>query len=116
MLASPYVRARETAEVTAEVLGFAKDRIETTDSLLPCEHPMDLLKELASRSEVDIMCFGHAPNVDDVIACALGFHDAVTSLKKAAAACIDVFQWSPPQGLLQWVCPPSALRNLGSDG
>ncbi|MBM4283082.1 MAG: phosphohistidine phosphatase SixA, partial [Deltaproteobacteria bacterium] len=35
ILTSPYVRARQTAELVAEVLGLGADRITTTEALLP---------------------------------------------------------------------------------
>ena len=46
-LASPYVRATQTAEIFASALEYAKQKIRRTDLLLPGAEPSLLFRELA---------------------------------------------------------------------
>ncbi len=113
MLTSPFVRAVQTAEVAAAALGFARDKIRPTDSLIFGHKPVELFRELARVRAKEVMCFGHAPHLDEVIAFALGCRGMVTSLKKAGVACLELKAMAPPQGSLLWLCTPRTLRALG---
>ena len=113
MLTSPFVRAVQTAEVTAAALGFARDRIRRTEALIFGHKPAELFRELAKVRGKEIMCFGHAPHLDEVIAFALGCRAPITSLKKAGVACLELESLSGPRGALLWVHTPRSLRILG---
>src|SRR5712691_5835169 len=78
-LTSPYVRAAQTAEVFANALDYAKQKIRRTDLLLPGAEPTQLFRELARDKQVStVFLFGHAPQLDDIIATALGSKKHVT--------------------------------------
>jgi phosphohistidine phosphatase len=111
-LSSPYVRAMQTAEIFAEEIKFAKSKIKQTELLLPGAEPAAFFRELlrTSRSEESAICFGHAPQLDELIAFALGTKKDVTQLKKAGAACLELTRLSPPAGSLVWVSTPKILR------
>ncbi len=110
-LTSPYVRAVQTAEIFAEALGYAKQKIRRSDSLLPGTEPSLLFRELAKEKQAaSVFLFGHAPHLDDVIAAALGSKKQVTSLKKAGVALLELKRISPPSGLLVWLAIPKLLR------
>ena len=113
MLTSPYVRAVQTAELAAEALGFAADKIKRTDALLPGTPPADLFRELAKLRADSVMCFGHAPHLDLAIAHGLGLRSPITELKKAGAACLELETLSPARGTLVWVFTSRALRLMG---
>ena len=114
LLSSPYVRAMQTAEIFAGALDYAKQKIRRTDLLLPGAEPSLLFRELARDKEVSsVFLFGHAPQLDDIIATALGSKRHVTSLKKAGVALIELKRLSPPIGLLLWLAPPKLLRRSG---
>lgn len=114
LLTSPYVRAAQTAEIFASALDYAKQKIRRTDLLLPGAEPSLLFRELAKdRQASSIFLFGHAPQLDDIIATALGSKRHVTSLKKAGAALIELKRVSPPIGLLVWLATPKLLRRTG---
>jgi len=114
-LSSPYVRAMQTAEIFAEVLKFPKSKIKRTDLLLPGAEPAGFFRELqrTSRSEESVVCFGHAPQLDELIAFALGSKKDLTQMKKAGAACLELTRISPPAGLLVWLSTPKILRKRG---
>src|SRR5271165_6011439 len=64
LITSPYVRAAQTAEIFAEALGFAPQKIRTHDALKPAGNPADILKEVNRLRAKEVMCFGHAPQLD----------------------------------------------------
>src|SRR5688500_8398783 len=80
LLSSPYVRAMQTGEIVCEALGIDPKKIAVTDSLLPDAEPTLLAEELEKFSEQEVMCFGHAPHVDEFIAYAMRVDAAFTEL------------------------------------
>jgi phosphohistidine phosphatase len=113
-LTSPYIRAAQTAEIFAAALEYAKQKIRRTDLLLPGAEPSLLFRELAKdRQASSVFLFGHAPQLDDIVATALGSKRHVTSLKKAGVALIELKRISPPIGLLAWLATPKLLRRAG---
>ena len=113
-LTSPYVRAVQTAEIFARALDYAKQRIRRTDMLLPGAEPSHIFRELAREKQVSsVFLFGHAPQLDDVIATVLGSKKHVTALKKAGVALVELKRVSPPIGTLVWLATPKLLRRAG---
>lgn len=114
LLSSPYVRAMQTAEIFAGELEYSKQKIRRTDLLLPGAETSMLFRELAKDKQSSaIFLFGHAPQLDEVIATALGSKHHVTSLKKAGVALIELKRVSPPSGEIVWLAPPKLLRKAG---
>lgn len=112
LLSSPYTRARQTADIFAAEFG-CKAPVETTEALLPDRPPAELFEDLLTMRRGEVMAFGHAPHLDEALAHALGLNYAVTAMKKAAVACLELDAISPPQGFLIWYLPPAILRQLG---
>src|ERR1700752_3176952 len=84
LLSSPYVRAMQTAEIFADALDYPKQKIQRADLLLPGTGASLLFKELAKdKQSSSVFLFGHAPQLDEVVAAALGSKHHITSLKKA---------------------------------
>jgi phosphohistidine phosphatase len=113
-LTSPYVRAVQTGEIVCEVLGIDPENLHATDALKPEAKPARIAEELGRLSAAEAICFGHAPHLDDFIAYAVKSSAAITALKKAGVACLDMQTISPPVGQLRWLLTPKLLRNLGS--
>jgi len=114
MLTSPYVRAAQTAEIFASALEYAKQRIRRTDLLLPGAEPSLLFRDLVKEKQASsVFLFGHAPQLDDVIATALGSKKHLTALKKAGVAFVELKRLSPPMGTLVWLAIPKLLRKAG---
>jgi phosphohistidine phosphatase len=114
LLTSPYVRATQTAEIFANALDHAKQKVRRTDLLLPGAEPSVLFRELAKEKQASsVFLFGHAPQLDDVIAVALGAKKHLTALKKAGVALIELKRVSPPIGMLVWLATPKLLRRSG---
>ncbi len=113
-LTSPYVRAAQTAGIFASALDYAKQKIRRTDLLLPGAEPTQLFRELAKDKQAStVFLFGHAPQLDDIIATALGSKKHVASLKKAGVAFLELKRLSPPIGQLVWLATPKMLRRAG---
>ena len=113
-LTSPYVRAAQTAEIFASVLDYAKQKIRRSDLLLPGAEPSQLLREFAKYKQASaVFLFGHAPQLDDVIATALGSKKHLTALKKAGVALVELKRFAPPVGELVWLATPKLLRRAG---
>lgn len=113
-LSSPYVRAMETAEIFADAFKFSKSKIRKTESLLPGTDPLGFFRELSREKQAaSVFCFGHAPQLDELIAYALGSKNMITALKKAGVALIELRRVSPPSGTLAWLGTPKLLRRSG---
>jgi phosphohistidine phosphatase len=114
LISSPYVRAMQTAEIFAGALGYAKQKIRRTDLLLPGADAGLLFRELAKEKDAgEIFLFGHGPQVDDLVALALGAKNPCTALKKAGVAALELKRVSPPSGELLWLGTPKLLRRAG---
>jgi phosphohistidine phosphatase len=114
MVSSPYVRAMQTAEIFATALEYAKQKIQKTETLLPGAEPAAFFRELARQKQASaVFCFGHAPNVDELVAAALGASRQITSVKKAGVALVELKRISPPSGQLIWLATPKLLRKAG---
>jgi phosphohistidine phosphatase len=112
LLTSPYVRAVQTGEIVCEVLGLDAKQLRTTDSLRPEAKPIRLSEELA-RLQGEVICFGHAPQIDEFIALALKATAPFTALKKSGVACLDIDSLSPLRATLFCVLTSKILRRLG---
>jgi phosphohistidine phosphatase len=114
LLSSPYVRAMQTAEIFASALGYSKQKIRRTDLLLPGAEPSLLFRELAKdKQSSSVFLFGHAPQLDEIIAAAFASKHNITSLKKAGVAAIKLKRVSPPSAELLWLASPRLLRRAG---
>ena len=113
-VSSPYTRALQTAEIFADALDYSRQKIRRSELLLPGAEPTLLFHELAQEKQASsIFLFGHAPQLDDVIAAALGAKKHLTALKKAGVALIELKRISPPMGTLAWLATPKLLRRAG---
>jgi phosphohistidine phosphatase len=113
-LSSPYVRAMQTAEIFAHELDYSVQKIRRTDLLLPGAEASLFYRELSKDKKAStVFCFGHAPQLDDLVAVGLGSKHHVTSLKKAGVALLELKRVSPPSGQLVWLATPKLLRKTG---
>src|SRR5271156_4622151 len=114
LISSPYVRAMQTAEIFAALLEYPNEKIRRTDLLLPGSEPALFYRELAKdKQAAKVFCFGHAPQLDDLVAAGIGLKHQVTSLKKAGVALVELKRVSPPSGQLVWLATPKLLRKAG---
>lgn len=104
ILTSPYLRAAQTAEMAAQILGCA-DPIVQTDALLPSSPPQAvwrLIREQAGHTA--ILLAGHEPLLSKTASFLLGASWALMDLKKGALLRIDLDRLDEePRGVLQWL-------------
>ena len=113
LLSSPYVRAMQTALLFAAALKYPKQKIRKSNLLLPGSDVAAFFRELARDKNVEsVMCFGHAPHLDEVAAMILGSKHDATSMKKAGAACFELRRVASPSGTLVWLATPKLLKKL----
>jgi phosphohistidine phosphatase len=116
ILTSPYKRAKETAAIVAEVLGIDGSKVTMTDALLPEAAPYSIFHALYAfhATDEEVICVGHAPNIDRVIAVALtGERTPVTELKKSGACLLAVEDLPRTKAALIWMIPPKVLGEIG---
>jgi phosphohistidine phosphatase len=113
---SPLIRAKETAEIIAEVLDL-KDPVEYWDELTPgalAQQTVARLQGCKNRESVALV--GHQPHLGYLAAFLIFGQDSVSlDLKKGGICCIEVekFPIQPPLPLVWWL-PPKILRLLSS--
>jgi phosphohistidine phosphatase len=112
VLTSPLSRAVQTAELACEIFDFPSKRLQTSEVLRPDRPPAQLLELLIGLDSQSVLCVGHAPHLDLVLALAVASNARpIAQLKKAGAACIELRPGE--DGRLRWLLEPRALRRLG---
>jgi phosphohistidine phosphatase len=104
ILTSPYVRAVETAELAAGILGCTKP-VAHTEALLPGAAPQAVWQEIRSHADTkSILISGHEPLLSQAASYVLGASWALVELKKGALLCVDVDPSErQPRGTLRWL-------------
>jgi phosphohistidine phosphatase len=112
VLTSPFLRAVQTAEIACTALKVETRKLIRVEALLPNAKPSLLFDDLAKLKESEVLCCGHAPNLDEVIAYALGIRAPITELKKAGVASLEIESFAPPKAKLAALYVPRALRKI----
>jgi phosphohistidine phosphatase len=104
ILASPYRRAMETAQIAAEELDY-RGEIVKTQALVPDASPQKAWEEICSRrTEGAILLASHEPLMSSMAAFLLGSPALQVDMKKGAMARIDCDHFRPdPHGTLKWM-------------
>ena len=107
ILTSPYRRARETAELAAEVLGYTGKIVECP-ALEPGGSPQEAWQEIrARRDEAAILLAGHEPLFSALTAHLLGAPTLQVDFKKGALVRVDAGSFGPsPRCVLRWMLTP----------
>ena len=113
VIASPLVRARQTAEIVARVLA-PRIEVELADELAPGADPPDVVRWLRSQREARILLVGHMPDLSVLASYLIAGSDrGCIEFKKAGIAKIT-FDHAVQRGAgcLEWLLPPGLLRRL----
>ncbi|MBS1856919.1 MAG: phosphohistidine phosphatase SixA [Acidobacteria bacterium] len=108
ILASPYRRAVETAEVVAEVFRYKGDIVQSR-AFVPEASAAAAWEELRLYSgEPAVLVASHEPLMSSCVAFLLGCPALQVEMKKAAMVRIDVESTSAvPRGILKWMITPA---------
>jgi phosphohistidine phosphatase len=109
---SPYLRARQTAELVILTLGSSALELTVTDALLPEGDPEKLRDELSERNVRKPLCVGHAPHVDDFVARLVGASAPVTRIKKAGLCSVAMPDDAAGRGTIVALYAPKVLVAL----
>ena len=113
ILASPLVRAQESARIVAAL--FPSVAIQSCEHLTPTSDPQNLFRELRPfPRDGRILFVSHEPFVSRCISSLISVNsDSKVSIKKAALACLEA--GSPPQrgaGILLWILNPDQMIHM----
>ncbi len=115
ILSSPYVRARQTAEIAAEAFKLAK-KIKYSTHLAPTANPAELLTELQERGLTGraILVVGHEPFLTGLVSLlTTGQGGLALNFKKAGLCRLTVSSFRPGRcAMLDWFLPPQVLARL----
>jgi len=111
LLASPLLRARETAEIAGKAWGLKA----MPEPLLAGGTPESLLAAVAAHSKLAVVVLvGHEPDLSRLVAHLLGGDGGRLPFKKGGAALVELDD-TTSSGRLIWFMPPRLLRTLGGD-
>ena len=108
IISSPYVRARETAEIAGQVFGVSK--VLENSLLEPTSYRTEVLRELAvGNFEGDLLLVSHQPLISGLISSLLGWDEDSFALRPGTFVRIDVKDFdNASAGRLIYFVPPPA--------
>ncbi len=115
ILASPWLRARRTAEIAAEVLGVER-KMRFSDALKGDAAPELIVAELRGRHRHlgSVLLVGHEPHLSSVISLLLIGNDSLPLNFRKGGLCKLFVDWSGKKqsAALEWVLTSKQLEQL----
>jgi phosphohistidine phosphatase len=107
ILASPLLRARQTAEIVARAVGL-RDGVSVDERLRPGFGKGELEQILIAHRVIrGLMLVGHEPDFSRVISAWTG--GGRVEMQKGSLARVDLPTLAPGAGVLAWLLPPGVL-------
>ena len=112
IVSSPKKRARQTAEIVAQRLGYPADEIKVTETLQPKAPSSDVIAFLkAYEDKKQILLAGHLPSLGEIASDLLCEDSKVAIQFYMGGVCrIDVDLLQAGSGTLKWILAPEHLR------
>ena len=112
VLSSPLVRARQTAEIVAALLGC---RVELVDELQPGADSINNLQHVLQHYDAEtVMLVGHEPDFSTLAARLINADDRGILLKKAGLIRIDIDgRIKAGRGRQAWLLTPKVMGFMG---
>jgi phosphohistidine phosphatase len=115
ILSSPFARARQTAEIAAQVLGLS-DRLKFTENLTTVAQPSDIVAEICERYRAtpSLLLVGHEPFLGQLASLLLTGQDILgVDFKKAGLLALSVEELKRGRcAVLDWFLTPKQLAAL----
>lgn len=109
---SPKTRARQTAEIIAEEVGYSKNQIKITKALeptVPAEEAISYLKDFTDKNR--ILLVGHLPSIGEIASELISGNANISMHFEAGGVCrVDVKQIPTNIGELYWFLTPGLLH------
>jgi phosphohistidine phosphatase len=115
ILSSPYVRAKETAEILADVFK-AKKEVQFSDNLIPMGDPDLLISEINEKySANSIALIGHEPHLTALVGLLVSENTGMDmTLKKGGVCRLSVDDLHHVRkATLEWLLTPGILVEIG---
>jgi phosphohistidine phosphatase len=115
ILSSPYLRARETAEILAEVFKM-KDRLAFSENLIPPGYLKQLVDEINEKYPVNnLAVVGHEPALSSLASILLSGQPSISINMKKGGICHLSTDKLLLEGsaTLEWLLTPAQLVKLG---
>jgi phosphohistidine phosphatase len=109
ILSSPYLRARQTAEIFAKELKYKKNKIEFSERLLPASQPEPMIAEIIEKYIVEeLVIVGHEPCLGLLIsALAAGDPDLAINMRYGSVCCLSADDFRiERRATLEWLLTP----------
>lgn len=118
ILSSPLVRARETAEIVAAVVGGGL-AIDISNWLAEEDRQVEFVQEMrrVTPPPEALLVVGHEPWLSELVSLLIGGGPMLPiRFKKSSLACLSVNALEAgPCGVLEWLLAPRQLRMLGGE-
>jgi phosphohistidine phosphatase len=114
IVSSPYVRARETAEILAKVLKYKQELI-FSDTLVPTGNADEIIGEINEKYTVDeLVLVGHEPCISALIGTlTVGNPDLAINIKNGGICCLSADDLhTDRKAVLEWLLTPKILSEL----
>ena len=114
IVSSPYVRARQTAEILATMLKYKKD-LAFCEALVPMGEADEVIGEINEKYHADeLILVGHEPNMSTLIGTlTAGNPDLAITLKKGGVCCLSADDLRTDRSAaLEWLLTPKILSGL----
>jgi len=115
ILSSPYLRARQTAEILAKELKYKKDKIQFSESLLPTTKPESVIAEIIEKYNVEeLVLIGHEPNLGLLISTlAAGDPDLAINVRYGSVCCLSADDFRiERRATIEWLLTPKISTRI----
>ena len=111
IVVSPKLRARQTAEVVAEVLGYGGRDIVVSETVKAMARPSDTVEYLRGLSAESVLIAGHLPNLAELTSFLLcGAGPIRVDISNGGLMRIDVQELPTDNAILKWYLTPMQLQ------
>lgn len=114
IVSSPYVRAKQTAEILGKVLKYKKE-LAISDALVPMGNADNISAEINEKYSVDeLVLVGHEPCLSSLISMLVTRNSNLAiDIKKGGVCCISSDNLhTERKAVLEWLLPPKILLEL----
>jgi phosphohistidine phosphatase len=114
ILSSPYIRAKETAEILEDVFKV-KNEVQFSDNLIPMGDPELLISEINEKYSTDsIALVGHEPYLTTLIGLLVSENAGLDmTLKKGGVCSLFAEDLHTRKARLEWLLTPGILVEIG---
>ncbi|MDB5034644.1 MAG: putative phosphohistidine phosphatase, SixA [Chlorobi bacterium] len=113
IISSPYLRARQTAEIVSRITGHDQE-ILFDQRLLPQGRYPDVSDLIKENNDIgSLLLTGHEPSMGGFISGICAGGQLSVDVKKASVTAIELYRFSPSvTGSLLWMLPPGILEGI----